>query len=92
MLKGLIGYGMGRGQLRAWPYAYDSHGSDWSDARLITVLEGLDAAVHVEDAATGETLFDNRRFRELFGSRRFGGAYEPGGALDPRVTTNEPAE
>jgi C4-dicarboxylate-specific signal transduction histidine kinase len=43
-----------------------------SDARLITVLEGLDAAVQVEDAATGARLYDNRRFRDLFGARRFG--------------------
>jgi signal transduction histidine kinase len=41
-----------------------------SDARLLTVLEGLDAAVHVEDARTGVSLYDNRRFNELFGSSR----------------------
>jgi len=43
-----------------------------SDARLITVLEGLDAAVQVEDAQSRQLLYDNRRFRELFGARRFG--------------------
>ena len=42
-----------------------------SDARLITVLEGLDAAVQVEDAQTHARLYDNRRFRDLFGARRF---------------------
>jgi hypothetical protein len=45
---------------------------DNSDARLLTVLEGLDAAVHVEDARTGPTLYHNGRFIELFGgARRF---------------------
>ena len=42
-----------------------------SDARLITVLEGLDAAVQVEDALSGARLYDNRRLRDLFGARRF---------------------
>jgi C4-dicarboxylate-specific signal transduction histidine kinase len=43
-----------------------------SNTRLLTVLEGLDAAVHVEDVRTGAPLYNNRRFLELFGaSRRF---------------------
>ena len=42
-----------------------------SDARLITILEGLDAAVQVEDTQTHALLYDNRRFRDLFGARRF---------------------
>ena len=41
-----------------------------SNARLLTVLEGLDAAVHVEDARTGASLYNNRRFLDLFGSSR----------------------
>ncbi len=54
-----------------------------SNTRLLTVLEGLDAAVHVEDARTGASLYDNRRFLELFGSsRRFsqdsGEIHDPG--------------
>jgi len=40
-----------------------------SDARLITVLEGLDAAVHVD--GSGATLYANRRFKDQFGDRRF---------------------
>jgi C4-dicarboxylate-specific signal transduction histidine kinase len=43
-----------------------------SNTRLLTVLEGLEAAVHVEDARTGASLYDNRRFLDQFGaSRRF---------------------
>ena len=41
-----------------------------SDSRLLTVLEGLNAAVHVEDARTGASLYHNRRFVELFGGPR----------------------
>ena len=40
-----------------------------SDSRFVTVLEGLDAAVYVEDAASGEILFTNRRFRDAYGER-----------------------
>jgi C4-dicarboxylate-specific signal transduction histidine kinase len=48
------------------------HGAlERSDARLITVLEGLDAAVEVEDSVTGERLYENRRYSELFGARSF---------------------
>ena len=39
-----------------------------SDERFVTVLEGLDAAVAVEDAASGARLYANRRWREEFGS------------------------
>ncbi len=35
--------------------------------RFVTVVDGLDSAVHVIDAATGEILFANRTFRNLFG-------------------------
>jgi C4-dicarboxylate-specific signal transduction histidine kinase len=54
-----------------------------SDARLITVLEGLDAAVVVEDTHTHARLYDNRRFRDLFGERRFS---EEGGELHDEAT------
>jgi hypothetical protein len=39
-----------------------------SDERFVTVLEGLDAAVAVEDAASGALLYANRRWREDFGA------------------------
>jgi C4-dicarboxylate-specific signal transduction histidine kinase len=39
-----------------------------SDRRFVTVLEGLEAAVYVEDAR-GEILFANRRFRDAYGER-----------------------
>lgn len=39
-----------------------------SDERFVTVLEHLDDAVQVQDARTGTPLFDNRRFRDAFGS------------------------
>jgi hypothetical protein len=56
---------------------------DNSDARLLTVLEGLDAAVHVEDARTGASLYHNGRFVELFGrARRF--SQESGEIYDSR--------
>ena len=41
-----------------------------SDLRFVTVLEGLEAAVYVEDAQSGELLFANRRFRDVYGERR----------------------
>jgi C4-dicarboxylate-specific signal transduction histidine kinase len=37
-----------------------------SDARFVTVLEGLEAAVVVADARTGALLYSNRRYREAF--------------------------
>jgi C4-dicarboxylate-specific signal transduction histidine kinase len=40
-----------------------------SDLRFVTVLEGLDTAVYVEDAA-GRILYANRRFRDAYGERR----------------------
>ena len=40
-----------------------------SDRRFVTVLEGLDAAVYVEDGA-GEVLYANRRFHDVYGQRR----------------------
>lgn len=39
-----------------------------SDERFVTVLEGLDAAVCVEDARSGALLYGNRRFRDAFGA------------------------
>jgi len=39
-----------------------------SDERFVTVLEGLRAAVEVEDARTQAVLYANRRFRESFGA------------------------
>lgn len=40
-----------------------------SDRRFVTVLEGLDAAVYVEDPRRQELLYANRRFRDAFGER-----------------------
>jgi len=40
-----------------------------SDERFVTVLEGLDAAVGVEDQRAGTLLYANRRWRESFGAR-----------------------
>jgi C4-dicarboxylate-specific signal transduction histidine kinase len=40
-----------------------------SDRRFVTVLEGLDAAVYVEDALSRKILFANRRFRSAYGER-----------------------
>jgi C4-dicarboxylate-specific signal transduction histidine kinase len=39
-----------------------------ADARFVTVLEGLAAAVFVEDARDGQVLFANPRYREKFGA------------------------
>jgi hypothetical protein len=41
-----------------------------SDERFVTVLEGLDAAVQVQDARSGATLYHNGRFRKVFGEAR----------------------
>ncbi len=35
--------------------------------RFVTVIDGLDTAVHVADAQTGEILFANRAFQHIFG-------------------------
>ena len=35
--------------------------------RFVTVIDGLDTAVHVADARTGEILFANRAFQNIFG-------------------------
>jgi PAS domain S-box-containing protein len=35
--------------------------------RFVTVLDGLDTAVHVADASSGEILFANRAFQNIFG-------------------------
>ena len=35
--------------------------------RFVTVIDGLDSAVHVADASTGEILFANRAFQNIFG-------------------------
>lgn len=35
--------------------------------RFVTVLDGLDSAVHVADAGSGEILFANRAFRNIYG-------------------------
>ncbi|UCV02560.1 PAS domain S-box protein [Dechloromonas denitrificans] len=35
--------------------------------RFVTVIDGLDAAVHVADVQTGEILFANRAFQNIFG-------------------------
>jgi C4-dicarboxylate-specific signal transduction histidine kinase len=54
-----------------------------SDLRFVTVLEGLDAAVYVEDAASGELLFANRRFRDAYGERRPPAAADASEVHDP---------
>jgi len=41
-----------------------------ADARFVTVLEGLAAAVFVEEARSGQVLFANPRFRQKFGGAR----------------------
>jgi len=35
--------------------------------RFVTVIDGLDSAVHVADVQTGEILFANRAFQNIFG-------------------------
>ena len=35
--------------------------------RFVTVIDGLDTAVHVADARSGEILFANRAFKHIFG-------------------------
>lgn len=35
--------------------------------RFVTVIDGLDSAVHVADVKTGEILFANRAFQSIFG-------------------------
>ena len=35
--------------------------------RFVTVIDGLDSAVHVADVRTGEILFANRAFQNIFG-------------------------
>src|SRR5688572_7833454 len=40
-----------------------------SDRRFVAVLEGLDAAVYVQDSGGAEILFANRRFRDIYGAR-----------------------
>ena len=54
-----------------------------SDLRFVTVLEGLDAAVYVEDAGSGELLFANRRFRDAYGERRPPAAADASEVHDP---------
>ena len=53
-----------------------------SDLRFVTVLEGLDAAVYVEDAG-GRLLFANRRFRDAYGERRPPAAPDAAEVHDP---------
>lgn len=45
-----------------------------SDERFVTVLEEIDLAVCVERPAPEGVMFNNRRFRDTFGSRPFSGA------------------
>ena len=40
--------------------------------RFVTVIDGLDTAVHVTDVATGEILFANRAFQHIFGFNSVG--------------------
>jgi PAS domain-containing protein len=47
-----------------------------ADQRFVTVLEGLDAAVYVNDMATGKILYTNRRFREFLSAGSIGSAGE----------------
>jgi len=39
-----------------------------ADERFVTVLEGLNAAVYVSDAGTGELLYTNEQFGKVFGA------------------------
>jgi len=39
-----------------------------ADARFVTVLEELDAAVYVSEMQSGAMLYTNRRFRDFFGA------------------------
>ena len=41
---------------------------DGADERFVIVLEELDAAVYVDDPASGAILYGNRRFRDIFGA------------------------
>lgn len=41
--------------------------------RFVTVIDGLDTAVHVADARTGEILFANRAFQNIYGFDTVGG-------------------
>ncbi|MDE1545602.1 PAS domain S-box protein [Dechloromonas agitata] len=38
-----------------------------ADERFTTVIDGLDSSVHVADAKTGEILFANRAFQNIYG-------------------------
>lgn len=40
--------------------------------RFVTVIDGLDSAVHVADADSGEILFANRAFQNIFGYNTLG--------------------
>ena len=40
--------------------------------RFVTVIDGLDTAVHVADVETGEILFANRAFQNIFGFNAVG--------------------
>jgi len=40
--------------------------------RFVTVIDGLDTAVHVADVVTGEILFANRAFQNIFGFNSVG--------------------
>ena len=53
-----------------------------SDRRFVTVLEGLDAAVYVEDAG-GEVLYANRRFHDVYDQRNPPAAADGAEVHDP---------
>ncbi len=53
-----------------WLLARLRRALEHSDERFVTVIEGLAAAVFVEDANTGQVLFTNPRFRDRFGGHR----------------------
>ena len=40
--------------------------------RFVTIIDGLDSAVHVADLVTGEILFANRAFQNIFGFNTLG--------------------
>ena len=55
------------------------HELERAHERFVTVIEGLDAAVHVAAADTGEILFANRAFQLIFG-------FDTVGRSSPHVT------
>ena len=63
--------------------------------RFVTVIDGLDSAVHVTDVQTGEILFANRAFQNIFGFNTVGANSALVTAACrplPEMLTRDPAE